>query len=149
MKITEYLSTPSIFFFDAGPSVRQVFGSLIGSLGLPDPGAALKAIMAREEAGSTVIAPGLALPHARIPGITTIKAALGICSSGINYSATEKAPVKIVMLFLGPADNMREHLMFLAGVSAVFQSKGLLDALTSLTTPKDVLAKLQKTEKSL
>src|SRR5205085_2664474 len=108
--------------FPAGPSKRQVFGSLIGSLDLPDPGAALKAITAREEAGSTVIAPGLALPHARITGIHTIKAAMGICPTGIQYSHAATAPVRLLMLFLGPAENMREHLAFLASVSALFQT---------------------------
>ena len=70
MRVSDVLSEKSIAFFPAGPSKRQVFGNLIGSLDLPDPSAALKAILAREEAGSTVIAPGVAIPHARFSGIT-------------------------------------------------------------------------------
>src|SRR2546423_994204 len=82
IKVSDFLTEKSIAFFPAGPSKRQIFGSLIGSLDLPDRGEALKAILAREEAGSTVIAPGIALPHARITGITKIEAALGLCPDG-------------------------------------------------------------------
>src|SRR5436853_2695359 len=104
LRVSDYLTDKTIAFFPAGPSKQQVLGNLIGSLDLPDPGTALKSILAREEAGSTLIAPGIALPHARIMGISKIKAALGICPSGIHYSATEETPVKLMMLFLGPAD---------------------------------------------
>src|SRR5205814_1538720 len=78
IRITDFLKPDRIVFFPAGPSKRQVLGNLLGTLDLPDPAAALKAILSREEVGSTVIAPGLALPHARISGINQIEAALGI-----------------------------------------------------------------------
>src|ERR1700682_4267604 len=83
LKVSDYLNPKNISFFHAGPSKKQVLGNLIGALDLSDPNAALNAILAREEVGTTVIAPGLALPHARILGITRIIAALGICPTGV------------------------------------------------------------------
>jgi PTS system nitrogen regulatory IIA component len=148
-KVSDYLTPQTIFFFPAGPSKQQVFGKLLAAFELPDPGAAMKSILAREEAGSTVITPGIALPHARIQGITGIKAALGICPSGMHYAQTESEPVKLVLLFLGPADNMRHHLAFLASVSALFQKDGLVESLTHMNQPKAVLVKLRETEKAL
>ena len=80
--VSSYLSEKRIVFFPAGPSKRQVLGSLIATLDLKDPSAAIKLILAREEMGSTIIAPGLALPHARMDGLTKIEAAIGICPTG-------------------------------------------------------------------
>lgn len=148
MKVTDFLSEKTVVFFPTGPSKRQLFGSLIGLLNLPDPGEAMKSVLAREEAGSTVIAPGIALPHARIPGISGIKAALGLCPDGYE-SRTDGTRIQIILLFLGPAESMREHLAFLASVSALFQVDGLPEALLQQTTPKAVLQKIREAEKTL
>jgi PTS system nitrogen regulatory IIA component len=149
IRVSDYLTEKNILFFPAGPSKQQVLGSLIGSLDLPDPTVALKAILSREEAGSTVIAPGLALPHARIQGITRIATALGICANGVVDPHADGGPIRLFMLFVGPADNMREHLAFLACVSSLFQAEGLSDALLQLTTPQTVLEKIREIEKTL
>jgi nitrogen PTS system EIIA component len=147
IRVSEVLTPQTISFYSAGPSRRQVFGSLLGSFDLPDPGAALNAILAREEAGSTVVSPGLALPHARIPGITTIKAALGICPPGIHYSSKAEDLVRLIVLFLGPAENMRLHLAFLAQVSALFQKADVVSGVLACTTPEAVLQKIREAEK--
>ncbi len=146
LRVSDYLSVEKIAFFPAGPSKRQVFGKLIGSLDLPDPSAALKAILAREEAGSTIIAPGLALPHARVQGIKKVQAALGICPSGVMDPHGKGKPVRVYVLFLGPADDMKEHLAFLAAVSALFQKKGFIEKLARLASPEGVLTTLQQAE---
>lgn len=147
IRVADILTEKAIAFFPAGPSKRQLFASLLGSLDLPDTGSALKAILAREEAGSTVVTPGFALPHARITGITGIKAALGLCPSGMQYSHAVEDPVRLILLFLGPAENMRQHLAFLAAVSALFQKEDLVKAVLQQTSPKDVLRKIKEAEK--
>src|SRR5260370_978977 len=137
--VSSYLTDKRIAFFHAGPSKRQVLGSLIATLDLTDPSAALKAILAREEMGSTIIAPGLALPHARLEGLSQIEAAIGICPTGVTDPHARGTPIRVYVLFLGPADNMKEHLSFLASVSALFQKEGFIDKVTKLASPQGVL----------
>jgi PTS system nitrogen regulatory IIA component len=134
VRISDYLKGNNILFFPADFPKEKIFEQLIGTLEVPDAGLALKAILDREQWGSTVIAPGLALPHARIPGIARIVAALGIC------------PSQIFLLFLGSPHNMQEHLAFLAGVSSLFQTKGFLDQIVSLKTSESVLARIRRLE---
>ena len=146
-KISSYLNEQRILFFPAGPSKRQVIGSLIAALGLKDPTAALRAVLAREEQGSTLIAPGLALPHARSEGVAHIEAVIGICPSGVQDPHVASEPIRVYVLFLGPTDNMKEHLAFLAGVSVLFQKKGFIEKLCALASPAGVLHALQEAEK--
>jgi mannitol/fructose-specific phosphotransferase system IIA component (Ntr-type) len=146
--VSNYLSEQRILFFPAGPSKRQVIGSLIAALDLKDPTAAIKAILAREEQGSTIIAPGLALPHARIDGIKHIEASIGICPSGVHDLHGGGQPIRVYVLFLGPIDNMKEHLAFLANVSALFQKKGFIDKLCKLASPQGILLAIRQAEKS-
>jgi len=145
--VSSYLSEKKIVFFPAGPSKRQVLGSLISTLDLKDPSSALKLILSREEMGSTIIAPGLALPHARMEGLVKIEASIGICPSGVTDPHDGGAPIRIYVLFLGPADNMKEHLSFLSSVSALFQKEGFIDELTKLASPKGVLHAIRQAEK--
>ena len=145
--VSSYLSEKKIVFFPAGPSKRQVLGSLISTLDLKDPSSALKLILSREEMGSTIIAPGLALPHARMEGLSRIEAAIGICPSGVTDPHDGGTPIRVYVLFLGPADNMKEHLSFLSSVSALFQKEGFIDELTKLASPKGVLHAIRQAEK--
>jgi len=135
LRVSDFLKEKNILFFPADLPKPQLFETLIGTLKVPDPALALKAIVDRELWGSTTIAPGLALPHARIPGIKRIVAAMGIC------------PSQIFLLFLGPPHNTQEHLAFLASVSSLFQTKGFLDMLVQLKTPESALAQIRNLEK--
>ena len=146
VKVSNYLSEKNIFIFPSGPSKQQVFGKLIGALDLNDPNEAIKAIKAREEAGSTVIAPGLSLPHARLHGLKQLVAALGICPGGVMDPSIKGKPVHIFVLFLGPAENMREHLAFLAAVSVLFQKSGIQEKLLKCKSAPEALALLRTTE---
>jgi PTS system nitrogen regulatory IIA component len=134
LRISDFLKDKNILFFPADLPKQQLFERLIGSLKVLDAGLALKAILDRELWGSTTIAPGLALPHARIPGIARIVAAMGIC------------PSQIFLLFIGPVNNVQEHLAFLASVSSLFQTRGFLEMMVQLKTSESVLAKIRQLE---
>lgn len=137
LKISDFLTEKQVLFFSADVPKQPIFEDLVHSLELPDAAQALKAILNREQWGSTEITPGLELPHARIPGIKRVAPAMGIC------------PSKIFVLFLGPTDHAEENLAFLASVSTLFQTQDLLKRLMNLKTPRAVLAEIRDAEKRL
>jgi mannitol/fructose-specific phosphotransferase system IIA component (Ntr-type) len=143
-RLADHLSEKNIALFPSAPSKPQVLGHLISLLDLPDPSAALKAILAREEIGSTIIDDGLAVPHARLHGLKRLQAAIGIIPDGVVDHKSHSGPVHIYVLFFGNADDMTEHLAFLARVSAVMQKKSFRDKLIKAATPAKVLELLQK-----
>jgi len=145
--VSNRISEKAVHFFPAGTSLQQVFKRLVESLDLPDPKAALKAVQAREETGATVIAPGLAIPHARMAGLPSIVAAVGICPSGVAHPSEE--PLRVFILFLSPQEKMHDHLVFLAALSSLLQVEGLTDALLSLSSAAEVLEKIRQAEKKL
>lgn len=149
VRISSYLNPKRVAIFSHGPSKQQVFGSLLGLLDLPDPSAALKALLAREEVGSTVIGPGIAVPHARLSGLPKLQAALGVCPAGVVDAHAAGGPVHLFLLFLGPAENMREHLAFLAGAAAILQTDGVVQRLVKLDQPAAILKEIQKIESRL
>ncbi len=74
-------------------------------------------ILKREELGSTGLGSGVAIPHARIPGLIRPFGILARLSHGLDFSAIDDQPVDIVFLLLLPSASGSEHLTALATAS--------------------------------
>ena len=82
-----------------------------------DVQAILKPVMAREALGSTGVGNGVAIPHARIPGLTHFFALFARLEKPVDFEAIDGEPVDLVVLLLIPDKGEKEHLTALACVS--------------------------------
>jgi len=130
LRLGDCLSEGSIVHLDPGSPPEEVFRNLIGTLRLPNPGQALQMVLERERSGSTVIGSGVSVPHARLPGLSTIKAALGLSPEG---------PTRVWVLFVGPEDQPELVLEFLANLAAFFRVAGNVQALLDRGTAAEIL----------
>jgi len=146
LHVSDFLGEKNILFFPARLDKSYIIRDLVQSMDIDDPETALKEVLYRELWGRTVIAPGLAIPHARIPSITRIVAAIGICQQGIADPTTTSDRSSIFLVFVGPTNDVRQHLSFLAAASRLFQKAGLKDHLLRSTTPESVFAQLRQAE---
>ena len=71
-------------------------------------------LMKREELGSTGVGNGVALPHARIPGLKAPFGLLARLRQAIDFDAIDDQPVDIVFLLLLPETENGEQLNALA-----------------------------------
>ena len=140
LRVSDFLSDETVLVFKQAMSKEEAFKELIGKLRLPDAAEALRLIMEREKAGSTVIGSGLAIPHARLAGLAAIQAALGVAPKGIEGG------IQVVMLFIGPAERFRDHLAFLAAVSALFRSEGLIPRIVAAGSPAEIAKRIREAE---
>ncbi|HIE43381.1 MAG TPA: amino acid permease [Candidatus Omnitrophica bacterium] len=76
----------------------------------------------RERESSTVIGPGLAIPHIVIPGEKTFDILLARCKEGIIFNR-DTSPVTTVFLLLGTRDERNFHLKTLAAIAQIAQDK--------------------------
>lgn len=143
--ISEYLSANRILFFEGSLSQKDVIRSLVAILSLENTQKAEEAIYEREESGSTVVASGVAFPHARLLGLERAAAALGICPSGISVAA-EKDPVYLFFLFLSPLGKNKEHLSFLTGASSLFLQENFLQKVLRHRTASEILQEIKHFE---
>ena len=100
-----------------------------------DRGQILIKLQEREAQGSTFLNEGVALPHARIGGLSSPLVALGLTHSGILNAPTDKV-VEVVFLMLSPIDGAQVHLQLLARAGRALQNRevrrGLLKASTGM-----------------
>lgn len=92
-------------------------------------------IMEREKQGTTGFGNGIAIPHARIPGMKDFIVFVISSRHGIDYQALDKKKVHLIFVILGPEEKAKEHLQLLASISRVLSitsaKKELKSALTA------------------
>jgi mannitol/fructose-specific phosphotransferase system IIA component (Ntr-type) len=103
-----------------------------------DVEALIRAIMRREEQGSTFFNEGVAFPHVRIDGLAAPAIAIGLTKQGVGDVSTEK-PIEIVFLILSPAQTPDAQVQILGLCSRAAQSRHLLQNLRASRTPEEAM----------
>jgi fructose-specific phosphotransferase system IIA component len=83
----------------------------------------IKALMDREELGSTGIGAGVAVPHAKHDSITDLVGAFGRSKKGINFDALDGEPVHVLFLLLSSKSASGAHLEALAYISRLVRDE--------------------------
>ena len=78
--------------------------------------------MEREEQSSTVIAPGLAIPHITVEGVGKFEILIVRCRKGIIFPNVSQ-PVHTLFVLVGSTDERNFHLRALAAVAQIAQDK--------------------------
>lgn len=86
-------------------------------------------LLERERLGSTGLAGGVALPHARMPGIHDSRGAFLRLAQPVEFDALDGNPVDLVFALLVPEEATEEHLQLLAKLAAMFNNEELRDRL--------------------
>ena len=69
-----------------------------------------RAVIARENKGTTGFGKGVAVPHEKLPCVTKMTATIGRSAYGVDFAALDRAPVYTIVMLLSPASAPEEHL---------------------------------------
>jgi PTS system nitrogen regulatory IIA component len=96
-------------------------------------------LLERERLGSTGVGHGVALPHARIDGLTRAYGAFVQLAQGVDYDAIDGQPVDLVFALVVPQEATAEHLQLLAQLAALFSDDVLCSRLRKGSSTKELL----------
>jgi PTS system nitrogen regulatory IIA component len=120
MQIADFLSPDDtlcdVRAADKDRLLRELTGRAANALRL-DAAALADAIAQREQLGSTGMGDGIAIPHARIAGLSKPYGLLARLRRAIDFAAIDGKPVDIVFLLLLPSTAQGEQLTALASVA--------------------------------
>lgn len=74
-------------------------------------------LMEREEQGTTGFGNGVAIPHARLEGMSEFLVFAVTTARPVDFEALDKKKVSVFFVVLGPAEAANEHLRLLAAIS--------------------------------
>lgn len=120
----------------------SVIGSLLKKLaiekGIGNYVEAYKQVIEREEISSTVIAPGIAMPHARSDAVDKLTIGIATSQSGVDFKCNGKPETKLVVLIFCPKKDPAAYLQAVSSISKICNNPNFLNTLCALTTPEDV-----------
>jgi mannitol/fructose-specific phosphotransferase system IIA component (Ntr-type) len=98
-------------------AIRELV-ELLGETGdVPNVEKAFELVWEREQERTTGIGEGLAVPHARVPGLKNVMVAVGRPATPIDFNAFDQKPVQLVVLVLSPPECTAEHIQVLGWFS--------------------------------
>ncbi len=93
------------------------------------------ALLEREALGPTGFGQGVALPHARLPGLTGVLGAFIKLDKSVDFDAVDRKPVDLVFALFAPEEAGTAHLKALALVSRSLRDPILCDKLRANSDP--------------
>jgi len=99
---------------------------------------AYQAVLERENDIPTIIAPHLAIPHARLDAIDRMVVGIATSPKGIVYTQPNDNPVKLMILILTPRMQPDAYLHAISSLAKICQDPRTADWVADLKTPQEV-----------
>ena len=144
-KFQDYISEAAVICRSQAATAQEIICELIAKAVERTPALdaeeVKKEVFAREAMFPTVIAPGLAMPHARIANLDKLVVALATTENGVSFGSSEAGydDVKVVVLVLSPADNPGLHLHVVSALAREFSDLEKIGKLASLSSAEDIV----------
>jgi mannitol/fructose-specific phosphotransferase system IIA component (Ntr-type) len=97
-----------------------------------------ESIIERENANDTIVANGIAIPHARLDHLTRPYVGIATSKNGIVFS-DEEPPVHLIVLVLIPRDQPGLYLQILRAMANILRDRDAARAISQLKTPVEVM----------
>ncbi|WP_424985461.1 PTS sugar transporter subunit IIA [Microbulbifer sp. S227A] len=152
MELTSILRPEAVKVFSAASSKKRLFQEIgdvaHNAYGL-DAAMTVDALLERESLGPTGVGHGVALPHARMEGLSQVVGAFVMLEKPIDFGAVDRQPVDIAFALFAPEDAGVEHLKALALVSRTLREPALCSKLRAnldVTTLYALLSEAQSVQ---
>ena len=152
MKFSDFISNSSIradlASSDKDSVVSELVDSLLaaGDIKESDREDIIKAIMKREELGSTGIGRGIAVPHTKHPSVEKLVGTVGVSINGVNFYSLDGEKVQLFFLLVSPPDRPGDHLRALENISRQLRDETFCRFLKQSKNVEDIVQLLEEAD---
>ena len=134
---------PSLLGTERAEAIRGLAQATAPVAGL-DPAVLADAVLAREAIMPTGVGQGIAIPHARMPGLSSPIVALGLSSAGVDFGAPDGELARFIVLVITPEHDDLIQLELLAEIARTFQDSETRAAVARATSFDDLADALRR-----
>jgi len=129
---------------DKESAIREIVQSLqeAGRLAPEDVDSVARAILNREELGSTGIGMGVAVPHTRHPKVDKLVGTVALSRHGVEFAALDGEPVDIFFLLISPPNQPGDHLRALENISRHLKDENFVSFLRQAKKREQIIEAL-------
>lgn len=152
MKFADFVSreaiTATVVADNKEAVIRELAQSLLqaGVLAPSEFESVVKAILKREELGSTGIGRGVAVPHTKHPGVDRLVATVGVSRGGVDFNSLDGERVQLLFLLISPPDRPGDHLRALENISRQLRDETFCKFLKQAKSSDEILQLLDEAD---
>jgi PTS system fructose-specific IIA component/PTS system nitrogen regulatory IIA component len=128
--------------------VREMASALLeaGKVTAGELDSIVKAIMKREELGSTGIGRGVAVPHTKHPSVDRLVGTVAVSRQGVDFESLDGEKVQLFFLLVSPPDRPGDHLRALENISRQLRDDMFCRFLKQAKTREDIQHLLEEAD---
>ncbi|RLS76410.1 MAG: PTS sugar transporter subunit IIA [Planctomycetota bacterium] len=152
MKFSDFVAPDAIrSHVEAGTKegvIREMAQALVdaGRIAAADMDGIVKAIMKREDLGSTGIGRGVAVPHTKHPSVNRLVGTVAVSPRGIDFESLDGEPVQLFFLLVSPPDRPGDHLRALENISRQLRDDSFCRLLKAAKGPVEIQQLLEEAD---
>ena len=110
MKFADFVNReairPNLQAEDKESAIREMTQALLdaGKVAADEYESIVKAILKREELGSTGIGRGVAVPHTKHPRVERLVGTVAVSGSGVDFNSLDGEKVELLFMLISPPD---------------------------------------------
>lgn len=151
MRITDLLDEGCIELHSKAKSKTEVINELVDLMDskgiLSDKEVYRKAILAREEQGSTGVGEGIAIPHGKTEVVKRPGLSAMVVRDGVDYDSIDGLPVDLLFMIAAPDSEDNVHLDVLSRLSMLLMDENFKGDLLKAQDKKEFLAVIDRAER--
>lgn len=98
----------------------------------------VEVLMEREKLCSTAVDSGVAIPHAKLSGISNIIAGFGRSAAGIDFDSLDAKKTHLFIVVIAPENSTGSHIQLLARISKIFKNPELRAEIMECESQDDI-----------
>ena len=106
---------------------------------IEDAESVFRAVMLRENMGSTGLEKGIAVPHAKTHKVNNLVLAIGVSPEGIDFDSLDGEPSKLFFLLIATPQQAGPHIEALSEIARLTRSSSFCKLLLNAKTPKEIV----------
>ena len=125
---------------DKEGAIREMVQALCsaGQVETEESESIVKAILKREELGSTGIGRGVAVPHTKHPSVDRLVGTVAVSGQGVDFASLDGEVVHLFFLLVSPPDRPGDHLRALENISRQLRDDTFCRFLKQAKTTEDI-----------
>ncbi|WP_281173063.1 PTS sugar transporter subunit IIA [Alicyclobacillus herbarius] len=108
-----------------------------------DVEAVVKAVLQREQEGTTGFGHGIAIPHGKSSAVSQPTLIYGRLAQAVDWKAMDNQPVSVLFMILVPEQSHNEHLQMLAKLARRLMHKDFVEQVRTLSDAGELAAYVQ------
>ena len=119
--------------------IKELVDVLKNAGKIEDAESVFRAVMLRENMGSTGLEKGIAVPHAKTHKVNNLVLAIGVSPEGVDFDSLDGEPSKLFFLLIATPQQAGPHIEALSEIARLTRSSNFCKLLLNAKTPKEIV----------